>query len=74
MENFIEKIAELLEEELVNVTDELKSFDAWDSLTVLSIIAMADESYGATINASEIVSAKTVKGLKELIESKRTEK
>ncbi|WP_459189872.1 phosphopantetheine-binding protein [Parabacteroides sp. APC149_11_2_Y6] len=74
MKTFIEQIAELLEEDSVNMTDELKSFESWDSLTILSIIAMADELYGVTINTSEIISAKTVKGLNELIESKRAEK
>lgn len=74
MKTFIEQIAELLEEDSVNMTDELKLFESWDSLTILSIIAMADESYGVTINASEIVTAKTISGLNELIESKRVEK
>ena len=44
MEQFLEQIAELLEEDVVNTSDELKSFDAWDSLTILSIIAFADEN------------------------------
>ena len=51
MEQFLEQIAELLEEDTVNVSDELKSFEAWDSLTILSIIAFADESYKITLNA-----------------------
>ena len=70
MEQFLEQIAELLEEDTVNVSDELKSFEAWDSLTILSIITFADESYKITLNAKEITEAKTVGGLKELIDSK----
>ena len=70
MEQFLEQIAELLEEDTVNVSDELKSFEAWDSLTILSIIAFADESYKITLNAKEITEAKTVGGLKELIDLK----
>ena len=70
MEQFLEHSAELLEEDVVNTSDELKSFDAWDSLTILSIIAFADENYGVTLNAKEINEAQTVGGLKALIDSK----
>lgn len=71
MENFLEQIAELLEVDVVNEADELKSFEAWDSLTILSIIAMANENYGVVLNATEINEANTIAGLWNLIESKR---
>lgn len=71
MENFLEQIAELLEVDVVNEVDELKSFEAWDSLTILSIIAMANENYGVVLNATEINEANTIAGLWNLIESKR---
>lgn len=71
MEKYLEQIAEILEEDTVNLTDELKSFEAWDSLTVLSIIAIADAEYNVTIDADEINMAKTVAGLKNLIDSKK---
>jgi acyl carrier protein len=70
MDNYLEQIAELLEEDTAKMSDELKSFEAWDSLTILSIIAFADENYKVTLNAKEINEAKTVGGLKELIASK----
>jgi len=70
MEQYLEQVAELLEEEIVNLTDELSSFEAWDSLTILSIIAFADESYKVTLNAKEINDAKTIAGLKQLIDLK----
>ena len=71
MENYLELITELLEEENVNLTDELSSFEAWDSLTILSIIATVDETYKVTISANEINEAKTIEGLKQLIDSKK---
>ena len=71
MENILEQIAELLEEDSVNHTDELAAFEEWDSLTILSIIAFAGEEYNVTINAKDINEAKTVDGLCKLIESKR---
>jgi len=70
MDNFIENIAEVLEEDEVKLTDELEAFEAWDSLTILSIIAMADEEYEVSLLADEITEAKTIEGLQNLIKSK----
>ncbi len=70
MENFETSISEILEVDSVELTDELESFDAWDSLTILSIIALCDDEYGVTLSADEINDAETINGLKELIKSK----
>jgi len=70
MENFDEEIAEILEVDAVNMDDHLTSYDCWDSLTILSILALASENYNVTINAEEINDAVSVVGLKELIQSK----
>ena len=66
MENFLAQMAELFELDEVNLHDEITSFDAWDSLTGLSIIALADEEYGITITADDILEAKTIEGLYDL--------
>ena len=71
MENFIPSISEILEVDSVELSDELESFDAWDSLTVLSIIAFCDSDYGVALSADEIDNSGTIQGLKELIESKQ---
>ncbi len=70
MENFESGIAELLEVESVNESDVLEEFEAWDSLTALSIIAFVDENYGVSVSAQDFVSAKTVGGLKALVSAK----
>ena len=70
MDNFLESIAEILEEDIVEFSDHLSGFDSWDSLTILSIIALSDESYKVTLSATEIEDSKTIEGLKKLIESK----
>lgn len=70
MDNFETSIAELLEEESVELSDELESFDAWDSLTILSIIAFCDSEYNVPLSAEEINDSKTIAGLKNLIENK----
>jgi len=70
MNEFENGIAELLEVDLVQDSDVLEDFDSWDSLTSLSIIAFIDENYKVTVSAQELVTAKTVGGIKNLIESK----
>jgi acyl carrier protein len=69
MEDFLEKMAELFEENTVQLTDTIVDFDAWDSLTSLSIIAYSGEEFQKTITASQIVEAKTIGGLYELLKS-----
>ncbi len=64
-------MAELLEVDSVNAHDEITSFDAWDSLTSLSIIALADEEYTVSISAQDILNAKTVEGLYQFIQAKK---
>lgn len=70
MDKYLEFLKELLEEENINQSDVLTSFEAWDSLTILSIIASADEQFNVTINSKEILEANTVGGLIDLINSK----
>ena len=70
MENYISSISEILEVESVELTDELESFEVWDSLTVLSIIAFCDSDYNVALSADEIDNSGTIQGLKDLIESK----
>jgi len=70
MGNFDKNIAEILEVDNVEMNDKLSSFECWDSLTILSIIALADENYHVTLSAYEINNSKTIAGLKELIKGK----
>jgi acyl carrier protein len=67
MDAFLEKMAELLEEDTVNPADELTSFEAWDSLTMLSIIALADEDFNKTVSAKQVQDAGTIQGLYDLL-------
>jgi acyl carrier protein len=70
MENFDSDIAEILEVDMVNSDDVLAAFECWDSLTLLSIIALTDQKYKVNLSANEVTGAKTIGGLKELINSK----
>ncbi len=70
MEKFESGMAELLEVDTVDASDVLEGFEAWDSLTSLSIIAFIDENYGVSVSANDLVAAKTVGGLKDLVLTK----
>lgn len=70
MENFQSMMAEILEVEHIEMSDELISFDAWDSLTILSIIAFCYDHYSVSLSADEINKSETINGLKELVKSK----
>lgn len=70
MEKFQSMIAEILEVENIEMSDELISFDAWDSLTILSIIAFCDDQYNVSLSADEINNSNTIQGLYDLIKTK----
>jgi acyl carrier protein len=71
MDNFLNQMAEIMEVDSLNPTDELASFDAWDSLTTLSIIALSDSEYNVSLTNLEIANSKTIEGLYKLILSKQ---
>ena len=70
MEDFEKAISEILEVDSIESNDYLESFDAWDSLTILSIIAFCDSEYKVSLSADEINKSETIKGLKKLVKSK----
>jgi acyl carrier protein len=71
MEEFLKKMAAVLEVEVVQEADELKSFPAWDSLSVLSTIAMIDSGYGVNLHASDVQATATAGDLWRVVESKK---
>jgi acyl carrier protein len=70
MDNFLEQLAEIFEVDNVNLSDVLIDFEAWDSLSQLSIISLADEEFGVQLTASDLLTAETIGGLAELIKDK----
>jgi len=64
-------LARILEVNEVKPGDVLAGFAAWDSLAVLSIIAMLDSEYGVTLHASEVEKEQMAGDLARLVESKR---
>jgi acyl carrier protein len=51
---------ELIDEFEVNLDDEFRTYEAWDSLSQLSLIAMLDDEYGIQIEQDEFAKMRTV--------------
>jgi acyl carrier protein len=67
-----QKLSEILEVPEVKPDDVLKEFEAWDSLAVLSIIAMLGNQYGIRISAMELNTLHTVADLEALVSQRKT--
>lgn len=70
-EQFLEKVKETLEIEgrEIHFSDNFKEYDEWDSLNLLSMIAMIDEDYGVVIDSNAMSKVHTIDELFDLIES-----
>ena len=54
MEELREKLAELLDVEELDVTKKFTDYDEFDSLAVLTILAMLDSDYNKSMKAADI--------------------
>jgi len=66
-----QKLAAILDIQEVKPENVLKDFETWDSLAILSVLAMADSKYGVSIKADEIRSVVTAGDLANLMEAKQ---
>jgi acyl carrier protein len=66
-EQLLDKLAEILEVDQVSLSDELESFDEWDSLTALSIIALAHSDYDKKLTNDLIKEFKSINDLVSFI-------
>jgi len=72
MDQFIARFAEALETEAATLDagTEFKTLADWDSLAALSVIAMIDEYYGASIGGDELERARTLDDLRQAVVAK----
>jgi len=70
MNNFYEKLADILEIENIKDEDILRDFEYWDSLTVLSILAMLDSEMSVIMSSDELDECITARDLFVKVESK----
>ena len=70
-EDFINELEEALEieneDQEITLKTNLKELEEYDSLSVLSIIAMIDKNFGKQIPSSDFIKITTVKSLIDLI-------
>jgi acyl carrier protein len=71
MNDFCTKIAEILDVETVTGNDVLGDFQEWDSLSVLSTIAMLDSKYGVNVTAMDLKDVRTVADLWSVAQAKK---
>lgn len=72
-ENFLKLFKETLdiEDREINLSDDFRSYDEWDSIGNLSIIAMIDEEYGIVIEGPYFKNLKTLQDLWDEIEKRK---
>jgi|DewCreStandDraft_4_1066084.scaffolds.fasta_scaffold92556_2 acyl carrier protein len=71
MDDFLKSIAAILEVPEVRETDDLKSFEQWDSLSVLSVIAMLDAKHGVNLKAADLAGVNSAGELWRLVQSRK---
>lgn len=68
MEQFIERIIDVMDiEEEITADTVLEDLEEWDSLSLVSFMAMANAAYGKKVIAADVKMAKTVADLYELV-------
>jgi acyl carrier protein len=72
MSEFYEGLAEILEVEVDQVTPELRLEEGgWDSLAVVSTIALIDDVYDVTVHPDKLGQCQTVADIEKLVESEK---
>lgn len=54
MEELIQKLADILEVEDLDITKKFTDYDEWDSLAGLSVLALLDSDYNTTMSGKEV--------------------
>jgi len=68
LDSLLEGLPEILEVDRGSLSPEfLLANGNWDSVAILSTIALIDSSYGITVSADELWECKTIDDIRELI-------
>jgi acyl carrier protein len=69
MEQFFDGLAEILEIEATGINPELDLNQfAWDSLAIISVIALVDDCFNVTIDVGDLGDCQTVSDILKLVE------
>ena len=65
---FLEKMTDILDaEEEVSMDMQLDDIEEWDSLSVVSYVAMANTACGKKVNVKDVREAETIRDLYDLL-------
>ena len=68
MKQFLEKMMDILDcEQEITMETVLADLEEWDSLSLVSFMAMANAAYGKKVILADVKMAKTVEDLYELV-------
>ena len=62
-EKLLAQLSEIFELEIIDLNEKFKNLDMWDSLTALSIIALADSEYQKKISNDNFKEITTIEEL-----------
>lgn len=74
IKTFLQNFAEILDDTDATLIVEdaiFRDLEEWDSLTALSLIAMADEEYSVKLTGDDIKSSTSLSDIFEIIKNKR---
>ena len=66
-EKIIEELVEVFEIDDIQLEDQFRDYDTWDSLTLLSLTAMINDEFGITIPRNEFEKLETINELYEYV-------
>jgi acyl carrier protein len=66
MSEFYEGMAEILDVDVSEIGPDYEFGEAWDSLAIVSTIALIDELYDRAVNADALAECKTVGDVEQL--------
>ena len=71
MDKLLEGLAEILEISPAEMTPELDlTQQAWDSLAVVSAIALIDECFGVTVEGAALAKCESIQQVQDLVRAK----
>jgi acyl carrier protein len=71
VEILTDQILDIFEIDVIDENGVLRDLELWDSLSVISLLAVLDESYGINVEATELVDVITFADLFKFVEERR---
>ena len=69
MSDFHDGLAEILEVEASELEDGFELGELWDSLAVVSTLALIDEVHDVSVSAEDLAECKTVGDIRQLVDA-----